>query len=143
VTLWDIWAICLSLMRWPGSALLGQCSASSMLIGLSCQAVSAWIHVRREAETSPWPHFDQKLSLTTAMITRSRVPYGNTPRPASPAKFEEPPSSVIPAPAGASPHADREGFEIDLFAGNCPDNPREMCGTSVPVPFGQQFCAVV
>src|SRR5674476_1435215 len=27
------------------------------------------------AQTSRWPHFDQKLSLTTAMITRSRASY--------------------------------------------------------------------
>src|SRR5674476_1706698 len=42
------------------------------------------------AETSPWPHFDQKLSLTTAMITRSRASYVSALDPSCPGKSEEP-----------------------------------------------------
>ena len=42
------------------------------------------------AGTSPWPHFDQKLSLSTAMITRSRASYVSALDPSCPVKSEEP-----------------------------------------------------
>src|SRR5450756_1361369 len=46
------------------------------------------------AQTSPWPHFDQKLSLSTAMITRSRASYVGALDPSCPVKSEEPAKSL-------------------------------------------------
>src|SRR5665647_942576 len=46
---------------------------------------------RAYAGTSRWPRFDQKLPLTTAMITRSRATYVSDLDPSCPVKSEEPP----------------------------------------------------
>ena len=52
---------------------------------------SRFEHDRRAyAGASPWPHFDQKLSLSTAMITRSRASYVSALDPSCPVKSEEP-----------------------------------------------------
>jgi hypothetical protein len=48
------------------------------------------------AETSPRPQFDQKLSLTTTMITRSRAFYVSALDPSCRVESEEPVKSEEP-----------------------------------------------
>jgi hypothetical protein len=52
----------------------------------ACRACGSWL-----IKASPWPCFDQKLSLTTDMITRSRASYVSALDPSCPVKSEEPP----------------------------------------------------
>src|SRR5664280_2687112 len=94
------------------------------------------------AETSPWPHFDQKLSLSTAMITRSRASYVSAPDPSCPVKSEEPPNQAdakrrTPNPfehaerayAGASP---RPHLVTMYCFDNSHDHRGRGCPTSTP-----------